>query len=105
MTEPIIRPLSGIRVIGLEQYMSGPYCTMLLADVGAEHVGYGTKTEHYGVARDCLIHAIRQHAGDSWSEQLERDWREAIDAELVGLRLGPRRHARRDGADAASVAR
>ncbi len=30
------RPLSGIRVIGLEQYMSGPYCTMLLGDAGAE---------------------------------------------------------------------
>jgi len=30
------RPLEGIRVIGLEQYMSGPYCTMLLADAGAE---------------------------------------------------------------------
>ena len=30
------RPLDGIRVIGLEQYISGPYCTMLLADAGAE---------------------------------------------------------------------
>ncbi len=29
-------PLTGIRVIGLEQYMSAPYCTMLLADAGAE---------------------------------------------------------------------
>jgi CoA:oxalate CoA-transferase len=29
-------PLSGVRVIGLEQYMSAPYCTMLLADAGAE---------------------------------------------------------------------
>ena len=33
---PISRPLDGIRVIGLEQYMAGPYCTMLLADAGAE---------------------------------------------------------------------
>jgi CoA:oxalate CoA-transferase len=30
------RPLAGVRVIGLEQYMSAPYCTMLLADAGAE---------------------------------------------------------------------
>jgi len=32
----IDRPLSGVRIIGLEQYMAGPYCTMLLADAGAE---------------------------------------------------------------------
>ena len=30
------RPLDGIRVVALEQYMSGPYCSMLLADAGAE---------------------------------------------------------------------
>ena len=29
-------PLTGIRVIALEQYMSAPYCTLLLADMGAE---------------------------------------------------------------------
>jgi len=30
------RPLDGIRVVALEQYMSAPYCTMLMADAGAE---------------------------------------------------------------------
>jgi formyl-CoA transferase len=30
------RPLAGVRIVGLEQYMSAPYCTMVLADAGAE---------------------------------------------------------------------
>lgn len=30
------RPLSGVRVVSLGQYMSAPYCTLLLADAGAE---------------------------------------------------------------------
>ncbi len=36
MADDTQRPLSGIRIVGLEQYIAGPYCTMLLADAGAE---------------------------------------------------------------------
>jgi len=39
------RPLCGVRVVALEQYMSAPYCTMLLADAGAEVI----KIERPGV--------------------------------------------------------
>ncbi|MEE8350893.1 MAG: CoA transferase [Rhodospirillales bacterium] len=36
MSDEKDRPLSGFRVTGLEQYIAGPYCSMLLADAGAE---------------------------------------------------------------------
>ncbi|MEW6523836.1 MAG: CoA transferase [Bacillota bacterium] len=38
MTEDRVlrRPLEGVRVLAVEQYIAGPYCTMLLADAGAE---------------------------------------------------------------------
>lgn len=51
-----------------------------LREMGQRHVGYGTQPEHYPVVRDTLVGVMADMAGDAWNEQLDQDWRGAIDA-------------------------
>lgn len=62
-TEPTgSRPLQGIRVLDLSRVLAGPWCTQLLADLGAEV----TKVEQPGSGDDT------RHWGPPWHEQGER---------------------------------
>ena len=50
-----------------------------LREMGARHVGYGTKPEHYPIVRDTLVGVLAELAGDRWNDTLDKDWRSAID--------------------------
>jgi len=49
-----------------------------LRDLGARHVRYGAKPEHYPVVGEVLIASMAEIAGDAWTVEHESAWTEAF---------------------------
>jgi hemoglobin-like flavoprotein len=63
-----------------------------LRELGARHVAYGARPEHYPVVGEVLIASMAELAGDAWRPECERAWAAAF-AVVAGVML--------DGAGAA----
>jgi methyl-accepting chemotaxis protein len=50
-----------------------------LRDLGARHVAYGAKPEHYPVVGTVLIASMAAVAGDAWTAEYEAAWAEAFE--------------------------
>jgi len=48
-----------------------------LRELGARHVAYGARREHYPVVGEVLIASMRAVAGPAWTLEYEQAWREA----------------------------
>jgi hemoglobin-like flavoprotein len=51
----------------------------VLHDLGARHVAYGARPEHYPVVGAVLIDSMAEVAGDAWQPAHERAWAAAFD--------------------------
>jgi hemoglobin-like flavoprotein len=56
-----------------------------LRALGARHVAYGARPEHYPVVGLVLIASMAEVAGDSWRPEYERAWSAAFDVVAAAM--------------------
>lgn len=62
-----------VRNIERQEFLA-PY----LSGLGAMHVAYGVRPEHYPMVGECLMTALAETAGKSWTPDQEAAWRGAF---------------------------
>jgi len=50
-----------------------------LEDLGAKHVGYGTRPEHYEIVRRALVDMFAEVMGDAFTLEMRQAWGELYD--------------------------
>lgn len=69
-----------------------------LMDMGARHVNYGVRPEHYPIVRDTMLAALAEIAGPAWTPQLAGDWGAALGAVAAKMIEGAESATRRAAA-------
>jgi hemoglobin-like flavoprotein len=49
-----------------------------LRELGARHVAYGARPEHYPVVGQVLLASMAELAGDAWTSEFDRAWSQAF---------------------------
>jgi hemoglobin-like flavoprotein len=68
-----------------------------LRELGARHVAYGARPEHYPVVGGVLIASMAEIAGEAWRPEYERAWAAAFDV-VAGAMLDGAASAELDAA-------
>jgi methyl-accepting chemotaxis protein len=59
-----------------------------LRELGARHVAYGARAEHYPVVGSVLIASLAAVAGEAWTPEHEQAWAEAFDVVAGAMMAG-----------------
>jgi methyl-accepting chemotaxis protein len=89
---PVVRPLFAGTDMGRQKTMLLGTLVLLrkslrnldaivprLRELGARHVAYGARPEHYAVVGAVLVESMSELAGDAWLPEYERAWASAFE--------------------------
>jgi hemoglobin-like flavoprotein len=70
----------------LEHLDDAEWLAGTLGSLGAKHTGYGVTAEMYPAVGECMIAAMSERGGESWTETMTEAWSAALTA-VSGLML------------------
>ncbi len=62
--------------------------------LGTRHRNWGIPTELFGPFRDCLLETMAEFHQEDWNDELEEQWRQAIDAAIELMLEGYRQQGK-----------
>lgn len=68
------RKLVAMLTAGVGKLHDRPYLMPVLKDLGARHVGYGTKPEHYALVGDALLWTLKRCLNEAFTPEVQAAW-------------------------------